>query len=306
MSEAKGTLQSSHSLRLTRFAVNVAAEAMFTVAPSGRILDANVTACKRLEYSLDELVNMTVADIDPHYPADMWCVHFEELRQKGEMTLETQHRSKSGRIFDVEVSVAYFEFDGVEYCCSSVRDITQRKQAEHIVRLQHRVLARVASTCGILSETLDELCRHVEEILPGAIATVMLIDPKDGCLRFEAGPALTPEIRSALEPLTPGETAGSCGSAAYLKTPIIVEDTRCSAHWKSLRHVVDKFKMLACWSLPILDERDNALGTFAISHERATKLSDFHRQVLKRLRIWRALRSGANGLKNSSSSHTKS
>lgn len=281
MVQVDSTLQRNHASRLMQFAVNVAAEAMFTVSPDGRILDANHTACERLEYTHDELLGMTVADIDPNYPAELWPGHFAELRQVGKMTFDTRHRSKSGRIFDVEVSVAYFEFDGYEYCCSFVRDITQRKQAEHILRLQHAVLARVASTVGILSETLDFLCKQVEEMLPGAIASVMLIDPKDGCLRFEAGPALTAEVRAALEPLAPGAEAGSCGSAAYLKKPVIVEDTRCSRHWSSLKHIVDEFKLLACWSLPILDEHHQTLGTFAISHQFVTKPTDFHRQVLE-------------------------
>ena len=271
----------SQSPELVRFAVTVAAEAMFTVAPDGSILDANETACERLEYSYDELVGMSVADIDPHYPAEQWPEHFEELRRNRKSRFETQHRSKSGRIFDVEVSVAYFEFNGMEYCCSSIRDITQQKQSEHILRLQHEVLAKIAATSSVLSETLNELCAHVEEILPGAIASVMLVDASDGCLHFDAGPALTDELRDALEPLAPGKAAGSCGSAAYLKRPVIVEDTRCSAHWKDLQHVVEKFGLLACWSIPILDQRGEAFGTFAISHQQVLRPTDFHRQILE-------------------------
>ena len=275
------SLGADHLLQLTRFAVSVAGEAMFTVAPSGQILDANGTACERLEYSREELLEMTVADVDPQYPAELWPQHFEELRREGKMTFETQHRSKSGRIFDVEVSVVYFEFEGREYCCSSVRDITQRKQAEQIVRLQHDVLANVASTTGLLTETLNELCRLVEEMVPGALATIMRLDPDDGCLRFEAGPSLTAEIRKAFEPLMPGEAAGSCGSAAYHKKPVIVEDTRCSEYWKPLKHIVEQFNLLACWSLPILDERDRLLGTFAISHQCTTRPSSYHLQILE-------------------------
>ena len=277
----RAPLAADHLLQLTRFAVSVAGEAMFTIAPSGKILDANATACERLEYTRDELLEMFVADVDPHYPAERWPKHFEELRQAGRMTFETQHRSKSGRIFYVEVSVVYFEFDGREYCCSTVRDITHRKQAEQLVRLQHDVLANVASTTGMLAETLDELCRLVQEIVPNALATIMLVDPNDGCLRFEAGPTLTDEIRAAFEPLQPGKAAGSCGSAAYHKKPIIVEDTRCSEYWTQLKDVVEKFNLLACWSLPILDERDRVLGTFAISHQRKTKPSCYHLQVLE-------------------------
>jgi GAF domain-containing protein len=197
------------------------------------------------------------------------------------MTFETQHQAKSGRIFDVDVSASYFQFDGLEYCCSSVRDITERKQTEHILRLQHEVLAKVASTSAALSETLHALCLMVEELVPGCVATVMLVDPSDGCLRFEAGPSLTDKIRQAFEPLAPGFESGSCGAAALLKRPVFVQDTRTSPHWEKLQHIVEQFNLLACWSLPILDERNQTLGTFAISHLRATSPSDFHRQILE-------------------------
>lgn len=269
------------SSQLTRFAVHVCAEAMFTVAPDGQILDANATACERLEYTRDELLTMTIADIDPHYPAEMWPQHFDELRRNGKMRFETQHSSKSGRLIDVEVSVAFFEFEGNEYCVSSVRDITQSKRADQMVQLQNEVLAKVALTTGELSDTLNELCLHVQAMVPGAFATVMRVDPNDGLLRFEAGPILTDELRQAFEPLTPGDTGGSCGASANLRRPVIVEDTRCSPYWASLQHIVKKYGLLACWSLPILDERDQVLGTFAISHATTAKPTHDHLQILE-------------------------
>lgn len=269
------------SSRLSQFCVDVAAEAMFTCSPTGVILSANDTACERLEFSREELVGLTVADIDPNYPLELWPTHFDELRREKKMLFESQHRAKSGRILDVEVSVAYFEFEGHEYICSSVRDITKRKQAESLLKLQHDVLARVASTTEELSETLDELCRLVHQLVPNAMATVMLVDENDGMLRFEAGPGLTKEIREAFEPVELGNSSGSCGAAALTQQPVIVEDTRCNPHWKTLQEIVKRFNLLACWSLPIVDERDQTLGTFAISHQQVTKPTSFHQQVLE-------------------------
>lgn len=268
-------------LQITRFAVNVAGEAMFMIAPTGKFLDVNDTACERLGYSREELLEMVVADVDPLYPAELWPGHLAELRQAGRLKFETQHRSKSGIIFDVEVSVVHFEYGGREYCCATVRDITQIKQAEQLVRLQHDVLAKIASTTGALGKTLDDLCRLVQEILPDALATIMMVDPNDGFLRFEAGPALNDAIREAFEPLQPGKDAGSCGSAAYYKKPVIVEDTSCSSHWAPLKRIVDEFNLRACWSLPILDEHDRVLGTFAISHQRKLKPTPYHMQILE-------------------------
>ncbi len=284
MTESSGVAelkQPEHALQLTRFSVQVAAEAMFTVAPDGRILSANETACERLEYTQDELTRMNVADIDPHYPVEVWPGFLEEIRRNRKMILDTQHITKSGRILEVEVSVAYINFEGAEFFCSSVRDVTVRKQTERILHLQQNVLAKIASAPAVLTETLNELCQLVEALVPDSMATVMLIDESDGNLRFEAGPQLTASICGMFEPLQPGLESGSCGGAAFLKRPVIVEDTRISPHWRNLQHIVEELNLLACWSLPILDDHDQALGTFAVSHHRTCAPTAFQSQILE-------------------------
>jgi PAS domain S-box-containing protein len=275
------TLKTGIAPGLTQFAVETAAESMFTISSDGLILDVNQIACERLEYPWDELVGLHVADIDPHYPRERWPVHFDEMRDLGRMTFETQHRSKSGRILDVEVSVANFRFDGVEYACSWVRDITRRMEAEKLLRLQREVLARIATTAGDQTETLNMLCRLVEGLVPESLVTVMLLNRQDQLLRFAAGPGLTPEVCQAFEPLRPSENAGSCGAAAYLKRAVIVPDTHASPHWQDLLGIVDRFNLLACWSIPIFDEQDEVLGTFAISHSRQASPTEFQQQLLE-------------------------
>ncbi len=266
---------------LTQFAVATAAESMFTISSDGVILDVNQIACERLEYSRDELVGLHVADVDPHYPRERWPVHFEEMRHLGRMTFETQHRSKTGRVLDVEVSVANFRYDGVEYACAWVRDITRRMEAEKLLRTQREVLARIATTSGDQTESLNMLCRLVEGLVPDSLVTVMLLNRQDATLWFAAGPGLTPAVCEAFEPLRPSERAGSCGAAVYLKRAVIVPDTRTSPHWQDLREIVDSFNLLACWSIPIFDELDEVLGTFAISHTRQASPTDFQQQLLE-------------------------
>ncbi len=266
---------------LTQFAVETAAESMFTISSTGVILDVNQIACERLEYSKDELVGLHVADVDPHYPRERWPVHFDEMRHLGRMTFETQHRSKSGRVLDVEVSVASFKFDGVEYACSWVRDISRRMEAEKLLRLQREVLARIATTSGDQTETLNLLCRLVEGLVPDSMVTVMVLNRQDHVLRFAAGPGLTPAVCEAFEPLKPSENAGSCGAAAYFKRAVIVADTRTSPHWRELQGIVDRFNLQACWSIPIFDDQDEVLGTFAISHGRQASPTEFQQQLLE-------------------------
>ena len=194
-------IDADHLTKLTRFAVQEAAEAMFTIASDGRFLDVNEIACERLEYERHELLNMYVGDIDPLYPREQWPVLWERLRTLGKIILQGRHRTKSGREFEVEISASYFGFDGQEYCCSFARDTTLQRQSEQIATIQQKVLAEAATDSSNLSETLNLLCEMVEELIPESLASIMLLDLNDDCLRFEAGPKLSPVVRAAFEPL---------------------------------------------------------------------------------------------------------
>jgi signal transduction histidine kinase/ActR/RegA family two-component response regulator len=44
--------------------------------------------------------------------------------------IESRHKSKDSKIFPVEITVNYLEFEGKEYNCAFARDITERKEAE--------------------------------------------------------------------------------------------------------------------------------------------------------------------------------
>lgn len=55
-------------LQLTYFALNHAVDSVFFMEPSGKFRYANETACRVLGYSKEELLSMSVADIDPNLP----------------------------------------------------------------------------------------------------------------------------------------------------------------------------------------------------------------------------------------------
>jgi len=125
-----GRKRAEQTLRLTQFSVDRAADAAFWMGPDARFLYVNDKACRSLGYAQEELLTMTVHDIDPDFPQGVWADHWRELKERGSFTIESHHRSKEGRVFPVEVTVNYVEFEGMEYNCAFVRDITDRKKAE--------------------------------------------------------------------------------------------------------------------------------------------------------------------------------
>jgi PAS domain S-box-containing protein len=125
------------ALRLTQFSVDYAGDAVFWLCPDGRFTYANAMACKNLGYSQEELLSMTVHDIDPNFPAQDWPEHWEEIKRRGSFTFESVHRSKDDEEFPVEVSVNYLAFEGREYNCAFARDVTERKQAQESLQRAH-------------------------------------------------------------------------------------------------------------------------------------------------------------------------
>ena len=130
------------ALRLTQFSVDHAGDAVFWLGSDARFFYANARACQHLGYSREELLSMTVHDVDPDFPAEIWPKHWEELKRRGSFTFETQHRTKDGGLVPVEITLNYLEFEGKEYNCAFVRDITARKRAEETLQQTAEELAR--------------------------------------------------------------------------------------------------------------------------------------------------------------------
>lgn len=155
--EVTALRQTMHDLLLTRFAMDQAAEAMFTVGPDGRVLAVNRTACERLEYSAEELLGMYLWDFAPDCPAASWPQVWEGLRQHRRFRAETTHRTRRGQALAVEVSAAFVEFDGQQYACSFVRDISERQQSEERLRRSERLAAVGTLAAGIAHEINNPL-----------------------------------------------------------------------------------------------------------------------------------------------------
>ncbi len=120
------------ALRLASYSVDHVSEEVYWTLADGSIFDANSTACTALGYGKDELLALSIPDINPDISAEMLPVAWEQLKKAGSIQRESRHRTRDGRIYPIECSSTYLEFNGIEYCCTFIRDITGRKQAEEL------------------------------------------------------------------------------------------------------------------------------------------------------------------------------
>jgi PAS domain S-box-containing protein len=98
-----------------------------------RFLDVNEKACTELGYSRNELLSMTVYDIDPEADESLLARVRQQWRDSGFAIMETVHRRKDGTTFPVEVNMRQVRLDR-EYGVSISRDITERKRIEEALR----------------------------------------------------------------------------------------------------------------------------------------------------------------------------
>jgi PAS domain S-box-containing protein len=148
--------RAEETLRLTQFSVDRAVDGVLWFAPDARILHANEAACRMLEYSREELTAMTVHDIDPKFSPESWSAHWKSLKQKGSMTFESKHWSRTGRVFETEVTVNYLQYEGREYNCAIMRDIGERKRVEEALRQRERDLQQAVQERKRISEDLHD------------------------------------------------------------------------------------------------------------------------------------------------------
>lgn len=133
------------ALKITQFSVDSASDPVFWLGPDAGFLYVNDSACRKLGYSREEMLSMTVHEIDPNFPKDAWQGHWRELKLRGSLTFESKHRAKDGAVFPVEITANYIEFGGKEYNCAYVHDITKRKRAEEEIRESRRSIETLMS-----------------------------------------------------------------------------------------------------------------------------------------------------------------
>ncbi|MFP5212352.1 MAG: PAS domain S-box protein, partial [Acidobacteriota bacterium] len=106
----------------------------------GRIVDVNETACRTLGYTREEMLGLTIFELDPPMTPGLWRELWSLLKAERRRIDEGIHRTKDGRTFPVEVTVNYLEYEGRELACVYARDITERKRSE--AALKEEVIRR--------------------------------------------------------------------------------------------------------------------------------------------------------------------
>ncbi|MFZ2161157.1 MAG: PAS domain S-box protein [Sideroxyarcus sp.] len=151
----------------------------------GAIVEANERAETAYGYTREELLGMRVTDLrDADEDPAVFTAQVKQLQATGELRYESRSRRKDGTIFPVEVSARLIAVEGVKYMQGIIRDISERKRVEEVLRKSETLLKESQQQAHIGSWELD----LVGNILYWSDENYRIfeVDPAQGTSTYEA------------------------------------------------------------------------------------------------------------------------
>src|SRR5213592_1179023 len=242
--------------------IEISPDAIYVVDATGICVLGNRAAAQLAGIPQDKLVGTPVADTYLPEERHMFRERLEKLGTGGTLRFERKFVRKNGETVPVEVSVSAIRGG----CFQAIlRDISERKKAQALLAAEKRILEMIAT--GVpLKEILSALCLFIEEQRSGTLASVLLLNPDGVHLDSVAGPSLPKEWTQQMETLPIGPCAGSCGTAAYRGSQVIVSDIATDPLWNVPEHRAAALKhgLRASWSNPVFSSKGKVLGTFCM------------------------------------------
>jgi len=127
-------------IEMLSYALNNASDAVFICEDKTiNFSYVNDQACRSLGYSREELLGLTIFDIDPDATIDLFRKIVADLGSGKRSIVESRHRKKDGTFFPVEVISSRYQFSGKTYVMNVVQDISERKRAEEALQEERRL-----------------------------------------------------------------------------------------------------------------------------------------------------------------------
>lgn len=158
--------------RMYRAVVETSADGFWAANAKGEIIEVNDAYCKRSGYSREELLNMRIPDVEAIESPEETRAHIEKIIREGHDRFETQHRTKSGEIWPVEIVTTFWPFDGGVFLVFNV-DITERKKAEAELNKLSQAIEQAGE--GVMITDTEGIIEYVNP----AFSTITGYSPQD-------------------------------------------------------------------------------------------------------------------------------
>lgn len=177
--------QADEQLEVLKYTIDQALTPAYWLAANGTLTYANDAACRALGYTHDELLRLTVFDINPKATPDRWKQVWLSLKTRGFLTVESEHRRNDGSVFPVALASVYFASRGREICTGFAVDITeQRRVQQERQRLETRLAeAQKLESIGRLAGGIAHDFNNMLAVISGHAEAALNGMALDGPLR---------------------------------------------------------------------------------------------------------------------------
>ncbi|MDN3581792.1 sensor histidine kinase [Mucilaginibacter flavus] len=144
-------------------------------------------------------------------------------------------------------------------------DIIERDLLRIRERNRALILEELARDVDIFT-IMRSIVRSIEEEDAASICTILLYDKVTNTLGTGAAPNMPDFYNDAIDGISVGDGIGSCGSAAFSKKLVCVDNIGTHPYWAAFKELAFRAGVQSCWSQPILSSTGDMVGTFAIYH----------------------------------------
>ena len=168
----------------------------------GRILEANATQLEQSGYDREELLSMTVADIEESLSLSELQAIWADLEPGSVLKVEGEHRRADGSTYPVEVWVSCIELEEERRYIGLSREITERKERERELERREAFVQNVSDVIMVLNRdgTVEYASPAAETVI--GCSSGMLADQPLAC---HVHPDDEGRLESALERVVDGD-----------------------------------------------------------------------------------------------------
>jgi signal transduction histidine kinase len=152
---------------------------------------------------------------------------------------------------------------------------------EALIEGQAYVLEMISRNVSI-QEVLEGIVAWIERHSDGeVIASVLRADSEGKTLLHGAAPSLPDFFNAAVHGTPVQYGVGSCGTAAFLREQVIVDDIANDPLWQDYTDLTTRAGLGACWSTPLIGKQGDLLGTFAMYFRTPRKPTDNDLHIIR-------------------------
>ncbi len=151
--------------RMFRAVVETSSAGFWAIDERGRFLEVNEAYAKRSGYSREELLTMSIPDLEAAETAEETKAHLDKIIREGHDRFETVHRTKSGELWPVEVVVSFWPLRS-GLIVVFITDLSHRKKAQEAIEARQKELRKLSEALrqageGVMITDRDAVIEYV-------------------------------------------------------------------------------------------------------------------------------------------------